>query len=97
MMTRDDGKKLLERGAAYFVHKDGALLGIGSVGEDTVETVIATKRGAGEDVLLALCNAIFTESVILEVASVNGPAVSLYDRLGFMKTAELSCWYTVYE
>lgn len=96
-MTRDDAAKLLKKGTGYFVHRDGELLGIGSAGGDTVETVIAVKRGAGEDVLLALCNALFSESIVLEVASVNAPAVRLYERLGFVKTAELSCWYTVRE
>ena len=96
-MTRDDGEKLLKTGTGYFIHRNGELLGIGSACDNTVETVIAVKRGAGEDVLLALCNALFSDSIVLEVASVNIPAVKLYDRLGFVKTAEQSCWYTVSE
>ena len=94
-MTRDDALKLLKKGTGYFIHKDGELLGIGSAGGDTVETVIAVKRGAGKDVLLALCNALFCENIILEVASVNVSAIRLYERLGFVKTAERSCWHTV--
>jgi len=96
-MSREDAKRLLEKGTGYFVHRDNELLGIGSARGDTVETVIAVKRGAGEDVLLALCSALFSDSILLEVASANLPAVRLYERLGFMKTAELSRWYSVIE
>ena len=94
-MTRDEAKKLLRKGSGYFVHRDGELLGIGSVDGNIVETVIAVKRGAGADVLLTLCDALFSETVILEVASANAPAVSLYERLGFQKTAEISRWYEI--
>ena len=94
-MTRDEAKNLIRKGSGYFVHRDGELLGIGSVDGNIVETVIAVKRGAGADVLLTLCDALFSETVILEVASVNAPAVSLYERLGFQKTAEISRWYEI--
>ena len=94
-MTRDEAKELLRKGSGYFVHRDGELLGIGSVDGNIVETVIAVKRGAGADVLLTLCDALFSETVILEVASANAPAVSLYERLGFQKTAEISRWYEI--
>lgn len=95
IMTRDDGEKLLKTGNGYFIHRNGELLGIGSALGDAVETVIAVKPEAGEDVLLALCSALFSDSIVLEVASANIPAVKLYNRLGFVKTAERSRWYTV--
>lgn len=94
-LTKEDGKKLLERGAGYFVHRNGELLGIGIASGDTIESVISVKPHAGADVLLALCSSLFSEKIILEVASVNTPAVRLYDRLGFLKSAELSRWYNV--
>ncbi len=94
-MTRQDVENLLKRGAGYFVHRNGELLGIGIAAGDTVESVIAVIPGAGETVLRTLCGALGGERVVLEVASENRPAIRLYERLGFLKTAELSCWYDV--
>ena len=94
-MTRTDGEELLGRGGGYFVHRGDTLLGIGIVEDAMVRAVAAVKSGAGCDTMLALCNAIFTEDIYLEVASNNQPAVKLYDRLGFQKVAELSRWYDV--
>ena len=96
-MTREDANKLLACGAGYFVHRGQNLLGIGIAQGDKIEAVIAVQPGAGEDVLLALCGALFSEQVVLEVASTNKPALKLYDRLGFLKTGELSRWYDVRE
>ena len=94
-VTMDYGKKLLERGAGYFVHRGNELLGIGSIDGDTLESVISIKAGCGKDVLLALCSAIFSDEIRLEVASVNVSALKLYDKLGFIKTKELSRWFWV--
>jgi len=96
-MTKRDGEVLLSRGAGYFVHKGEELLGIGVAAGETVETVISLKPGAGSEVLLALCSCIFTDRICLEVASVNMPAVKLYERFGFIKTAERAKWYTLEE
>ncbi len=94
-MSKEDSRKILEKGSGYFVHRMGELLGIGIAGGETVESVIAVEPGAGTDVMLALCGSLFAERVVLEVASVNHRAVRLYERLGFVKTAELSVWYDV--
>jgi len=96
-MTKRDGEALLARGAGYFVHRGDELLGIGVASGETVETVIALKPGAGRDVLLSLCSCIFADRIMLEVASVNVPAVRLYEKFGFIKTAELSKWYILQE
>ena len=94
-MTRQEGKELLAKGGAYFVHKDGTLLGIGIARADRIEAIASAKPGAGETVLLALCSALFSENVVLEVASNNEPAIRLYERLGFLKTEMLRTWYDV--
>lgn len=94
-MTKAEGEKLLARGAGYFVHRDGELLGIGMAEGETVEAVVAVKPGAGESVMLALCSCLFADKIHLEVASTNVKALRLYDKLGFIKTAELSRWYDV--
>lgn len=94
-MDRADANKMLSRGDGYFVHRDGELLGIGIAAVDTIHAVVATQPGAGQDVLLALTHALTGEQVDLEVASANPRALRLYDRLGFLKTAERSRWYQV--
>lgn len=95
-MDQADGKAMLDRGDGYFVHRDGELLGIGIAAGDMIRAIAATKRGAGQDVLLALTHALSGEQIYLEVASENMRAVRLYERLGFLKTQELSVWYDVF-
>ena len=94
-MTREDGKQLLAKGGAYFIHKNGELLGIGIARENKLEAIASVKPGAGETVLLALCSALFSESIVLEVSSDNERAIRLYERLGFLKTELLRTWYDV--
>ena len=94
-MTREGGKQLLAKGGGYFVHKDGQLLGIGIARENKIEAIAAAKPGAGETVLLALRSALFSENIVLEVASNNARAIRLYERLGFLKTELLRTWYDV--
>lgn len=94
-MTRMDVGELLKKGGGYFVHKDGELLGIGLAREDKIEAIASIKPGAGETVLLTLCSALFSEKIVLEVASNNERAISLYERLGFLKTELLRTWYGV--
>ena len=91
--TPQDGKTLLDNGNGYFVHRDGKLLGIGIAENDTVDAVIAVEKGAGQTVMQALCGCLQSEVICLDVASVNIPAVKLYERMGFIKTAERSRWY----
>lgn len=94
-MTNEDMEKLLARGGGYFVHKDGVLLGIGIAFGEMVEAVIAARPGAGEAVMLALCSSLYSEKIVLEVASNNVPALKLYEKLGFIAVSELSRWYDV--
>lgn len=94
-MTRRDMEKLLARNAGYFVYAENELLGIGIAEGETVESVVGVKPGAGKMVLLALCSALQTERVVLEVASTNLPALRLYERMGFEKQKTISSWYCV--
>ena len=95
-MTISDGEKLLKEGHGYFIHRDGKLLGIGIAGGGKIDGVVAAEPGAGADVVRALAHAIVDETVILEVASENHRAVRLYERLGFIRTGELSKWYQIF-
>ena len=94
-MDSKDGKELLQKGSAYFVHRDGELLGIGVAVGDFIDTVIALKPGAGETVVRALATVLTEDTVRLMVADVNSRAVKLYERLGFVRVKELSRWYLV--
>ncbi len=90
-----DGKEMLAKGDGYFVHKNGKLLGLGRASAGTIDAVISLAPGAGEVVVKALA-ALLTEDVItLQVASTNEKAIRLYERLGFVKTQEISRWYRV--
>lgn len=92
-LTASDARDMVQRGEAYFVHRDGVLLGIGAVSGNTVLNVISLQPGAGKDVLCALVSAVTEDRVILEVASANEKALRLYEACGFVRTKELSRWY----
>lgn len=90
-----DEKNILESGGAYFVHEEGQLLGIGWLEGDTLLALASVKRGAGERVARTLLSLAEGEQVRLEVASTNERAIRLYEKLGFLKTREISRWYDV--
>ena len=92
MESRDE-KKILESGGAYFVHEEGKLLGIGWWEEEKLLAVAAVEKGAGEAVMQTLLSIREGLPVMLEVASTNERAIRLYEKLGFMKTAETDRWY----
>lgn len=94
-MTLTEAEKLLARGNGYFVHRGQKLLGLGIAAGETVDALVATVPGAGQDVLLALSHALTGGRIIVEVASTNTRAVKLYQRLGFVCTQELSAWYQI--
>ncbi|MBR7122200.1 MAG: hypothetical protein IKC95_01930 [Oscillospiraceae bacterium] len=94
-MTISDSQTLLCEGNGYFVHRGNTLLGIGISSSDTISCVISAVHGAGRDVLCALSRALLSDTVVIEVASVNTAAIRLYERLGFIQTDEVSVWYKI--
>ena len=94
-LERRDEEKILRSGGAYFVHDSGHLLGIGWLEENRLLAVAAVERGAGEAVMHTLMSLAEGASLALEVASTNHRAIRLYERLGFLKTAEIVRWYDV--
>ena len=91
-----EGRKLLRDGGGYFVHRNGELLGIGIASGGEISALVAVKKGAGADVLLALCHALSEETVYLEVAETNEKAISLYNRLGFLQTGVKCVWHKIH-
>lgn len=94
-MTQADGKRMIEKGDGYFIHRGGSLLGIGRASGGIIDWVASVQSGAGQDVVAALAHALTMDTVTLTAASVNERAVRLYERLGFVKTKEISRWYRV--
>lgn len=92
-MSVSDGKELLKRGNGYFIHRGEVLLGIGIASGERIDALVSVCPGAGEDVVLALNHALSSEQAVLEVASTNHRAMRLYERMGFIKNAEISRWY----
>ena len=88
-------KKLLQEGNAYFIHRDGVLLGIGVATGNRIDAVAAVIPGMGAEVVRALCHALSEETVMIEAASTNERAMRLYRKMGFLPTAELSRWYKI--
>lgn len=88
-------KKILKAGDAYFIHRDGVLLGIGKAKGDRMDAVVSVRSGAGADVVRALAHGLSEDTVTIEVASTNERALKLYQRLGFVPVAELSRWYEI--
>lgn len=95
-MEARDEKRILESGGAYFVHRQGQLLGIGWLEDGKLLAVASSVPGAGERVMHTLMSLDEGGQICLEVASTNGRAVRLYEKLGFIKTREISRWYQIF-
>ena len=89
-----DEKRILE-GESYFIHREGQLLGIGWVDGCKLLAVAAVQKGAGEGIMHTLMSLMEGSSMSLEVASTNSRAIRLYEKLGFLKTREISRWHQV--
>lgn len=94
-MTAYDEKRIVESGGAYFIHEDGNLLGIGWLDDSWLLAVAAVKPGAGRWVVNTLMSLAEGAEIQLEVASTNERAIRLYEKLGFVRTKEISKWYTL--
>lgn len=94
-LTSKEEKEILASGGAYFIHENGALLGVGWIHDGEVKVVAAVKPGAGEWVMHTLMSLLDGGDLRLTVASTNARAIRLYEKLGFLKTAEVTRWYEV--
>lgn len=95
-MSAAEGKKMLQKGDGYFIHRGGKLLGIGRAGGAVIDWVASVEPGAGADVVAALSHALSDSTTVLVVASENPKALALYRRLGFVPVKEISRWFVVF-
>ena len=92
---RADAVKLAEEGGWLYV-QEGEVLGLGQVQGDELRAIATARKGLGFDLAIALMKKLQTDSIRLQVASSNAPALGLYERLGFEKTAVRSRWYRIF-
>ena len=95
-LEKQGEQEILETGGAYFVHKNGELLGGGWLVSGELKLIASAVPGAGEWIMHTLMSLQPEQSIELDVASTNIRAIRLYERLGFLKTEELSRWYKVF-
>lgn len=94
-MVSQGEQEILDSGGAYFVHRNGELLGGGWL-KDGELLLLAAVPGAGERVMHTLMSLQPDREIELDVASTNSRAIRLYERLGFVQTEELRRWYKVF-
>lgn len=94
-LTSKEETGILASDGTYFVHDNGELLGLGWVEDAELKTVAAVKKGVGEAVMHTLMSLVEGDTMTLEVASTNERAIRLYEKLGFVKTAEKTRWYRI--
>jgi GNAT superfamily N-acetyltransferase len=90
-----DEKRIVQSGGAYFVHHEGSLLGIGWLEDTKLLAIAAAEKGTGDRVAHTLMSMVEGATMTLEVASTNERAIRLYERLGFLRTSEVTRWYRV--
>ena len=94
-LVKKGEQEILDSGGAYFVHHNGELLGAGWLVENELRLLASCKSGAGERVCQTLFSLIPDQQVRLDVVSTNQRAIRLYEKLGFVITAEHRRWHKV--
>lgn len=90
-----DEVRIAEALSTYFIHREGKLLGIGWMEDTKLLAVAAQEKGSGEILMHTLMSLVEGADMTLEVAAANERAIRLYERLGFVKTRELTKWYAI--
>ena len=94
-LEKKDEKEILSSSGAYFVHCSGQMLGAGWLEKNELKLIASAQSGAGERVLHTLLSVAAQQEVKLDVVSTNERAIHLYEKYGFIKTAERRRWYRV--
>ena len=95
ILSERECKKMIKEGGAYFVHRDGRLLGIGIAAGEQIHAIASLVTGEGACVLGTLCHALSGPMVHVEVASTNLRAIRLYERLGFLTGCVVRSWFCI--
>lgn len=95
MLEQKDEEIIISSGGAYFIHREGKLLGIGWLQEDKLKLIASVIPGEGYHVAQTLLSVQPGQSIHLEVASTNQKAIRLYERLGLLPVQELETWEEV--
>lgn len=95
-LDSSDERRILDSGGAYFIHRTGELLGTGWLEDGKLLLLCAVQRGAGERVMHTLLSLTDGAPLELEVASTNLRAIRLYERLGLIRTKEITKWYKIF-
>ena len=94
-LEKRDEREILEIGGAYFVHRQGQLLGAGWLVDGELKLIASVVSGMGDRVLHTLLSAFPQREIRLEVVSTNERAIRFYEKAGFLKTAERRRWYRI--
>ena len=96
--TEGDLPRVLEQGRAYLAMERGRAAGIGVCQGQELSAigVLPDFRGLGMRLALTLLASMPGETLALRVSSSNGPALRLYEKLGFRRNRVLSQWYQIY-
>ena len=94
-LEKKNEKEILESGGAYFVHRDGNLLGAGWISGEELKLIVSVQPGMGAVVLHTLLSLENPQQINLQVASTNERAIRFYEKLGLIKTAQMCSWYRI--
>ena len=95
-LEKRDEPRILGSTGAYFIHDDGKLLGIGWLEDGKLLAVAAAAPGQGTRLMHTLMSTCEGSDIVLEVASTNGKAIHLYEKLGFIRTRLITQWFSVF-
>ena len=90
-----DEKEIVTSGEAYFIHRNGELVGIGRISGSELSVIAACAPGGGKDAVRCLAALSDSDCVFVTVSDKNRKAMDLYKNLGFLQTKTLDCWYRV--
>ena len=95
--TTEDLRRLREKSRAFLAKVGGETAGICQWTDSELNTigVLPKFRGLGHRLALTAFEQMEGETITLRVSSSNGPALRLYQRLGFDRTQVLSSWYAL--
>lgn len=94
-LEEKDEMEIVSSGGAYFVHNAGDLYGIGWLRDNRIEAIASVKPGGGHVVMNTMLSLLPGEQIILEVASDNQKAISLYETFDFAAVREVSRWFRI--